>query len=189
MRQFETTDERQVVLCNHDGEPTGVADIATAHRGEGQLHRAFSVFVFRYADQSRELLIQRRSAEKLLFAGRWANTCCSHPAPDDQDICLAGAARLRVECGFSVPLRAVGSFVYRASDPHTHGAEYEHDTVLVGAADLDVKVAVDPKEVADYRWITPQALETALDNDELDFAPWFRQAWDIASVSVRAEDG
>jgi isopentenyl-diphosphate delta-isomerase len=41
----------------------------------GQLHRAFSVFLFRDDDK---MLIQRRAESKITFAGVWSNACCSH---------------------------------------------------------------------------------------------------------------
>merc|ERR1712185_471934 len=45
----------------------------------GPPHRAFSVFLF---NQKNELLMQKRSVEKILFPLHWANTCCSHPLHD-----------------------------------------------------------------------------------------------------------
>jgi isopentenyl-diphosphate delta-isomerase len=184
MNQVETTKRRQVVLCDQDGEPTGCSEILAAHQGEGRLHKAFSVFVFRHTDQGPEILIQQRSADKLLFAGYWANTCCSHPSPADADICQAGQVRLEQECGFSVPLQAVGSFVYQASDPRGRGAEYEHDTVLVGRASADIEVNVDPSEIADYKWVTTRQLKDLLRQDAASFAPWFEPALEHALTGV-----
>lgn len=47
------------------------------------LHRAFSVFVFNAAG---ELLLQKRSDDKILFPQRWTNTCCSHPLYNDLEM-------------------------------------------------------------------------------------------------------
>lgn len=42
----------------------------------GQLHRAFSVFLF---NERGQLLLQQRARHKITFPGVWTNTCCSHP--------------------------------------------------------------------------------------------------------------
>lgn len=42
----------------------------------GILHRAFSVFLF---NSQKDLLLTRRSLDKITFPGVWTNTCCSHP--------------------------------------------------------------------------------------------------------------
>ncbi|KAM0687388.1 isopentenyl-diphosphate delta-isomerase idi1 [Conglomerata obtusa] len=44
------------------------------------LHRAFSVFIF---NSKGELLLQKRSKEKLVFPGMYANSVCSHPFIND----------------------------------------------------------------------------------------------------------
>ena len=72
-----TPSARHVILCDAAGRPSGSADILAAHTGAGQLHLAFSVYVF--SPDRRRLLVQQRSAEKMLWPLVWANTCCSHP--------------------------------------------------------------------------------------------------------------
>ena len=54
------------VVCRsfEDGQP------------RGQLHRAFSVFLF---NSQNKLLLQQRAASKITFPKVWTNTCCSHP--------------------------------------------------------------------------------------------------------------
>ena len=44
---------------------------------KGQLHRAFSVFIFDWSDST--MLIQRRAIGKYHSGGLWSNSCCSHP--------------------------------------------------------------------------------------------------------------
>src|SRR4029077_7014586 len=91
---------RHVVLCDAAGRPHGTAEIVAAHSGEGQLHLAFSVFVF--TPDRRSLLIQQRSREKRLWPLAWANTCCSHPRPGETAV-EAGQRRLGEEMGFTCP--------------------------------------------------------------------------------------
>ena len=162
--------ERLVVLTDEAGNETGLAEILDAHTGEGKLHRAFSVYVFRKNGQ--EILLQQRSTKKLLFANFWANTCCSHPFPEE-DIVQAGERRLQEECGFTLPLHVQGAFVYKAIDPAGNGIEYEHDTLLVGTADSTLPLQPDPAEIAQLEWRnTADVLQNMQSNPEL-YAPWF----------------
>lgn len=172
--------QRRVVLCDSNGITLGDCGVLEAHQHPGELHRAFSVLVFRNQGEDQELLIQRRSPQKLLFASHWANTCCSHPSPEDASVRDAAMNRLREECGFAVPLREVGSFVYRAQDSVSGYWEYEHDTVLVGQADASLNVQPNQAEICDCAWVTKAELDRRLRESPEKFAPWFVPALQIA---------
>jgi len=163
---------KHVILCDEDGTPGGTMELMAAHSGNGVLHRAFSVFVFR--KDGDEMLLQQRSGKKPLFPLAWANTCCSHPQ-QGEDIVKAAEKRLQEEMGFTCPLKVAGSFVYQALDPG-RGAEHEHDTVLIGIIGNDVPVTPDPREVEDWRWVCLMDLQQELDEEPEKFAPWFPEA-------------
>jgi isopentenyl-diphosphate delta-isomerase len=175
---------RRVVLCDEKGNPVRSASLLEAHRGDGLLHRAFSVFVFRNA--ASDLLIQRRSDGKALFPLRWGNTCCSHPGPGDDSLIEAAQRRLGEELGFSVELGEAGAFVYRAEDPRGGWSEYEHDTVIVGSIEGAVSIRADPQEIGDWRWIAVADLERGLRDHAAEYVPWLPQALRIALASPLA---
>lgn len=175
---------RAVIICDHDGNPVGTANVLDVHQGSGILHKAFSVFVFRSAGA--ELLLQQRSQHKRLFPLRWANTCCSHAAPSDAVLISAAGRRLQEEFGFSVGLREAGAFVYRAEDPLTQLTEYEHDTVLVGHANGALAPRPDPSEIAAWQWMPVAALQGALRDDADTYAPWLAPALRIAVTQAAA---
>ncbi len=161
---------RTVTLCDEEGRPTGSMEIVQAHTGGGSLHVAFSAYVFN-PDRSK-ILMQKRSAEKMLWPLTWANTCCSHPFDHERPE-EAGERRLKEELGFSVPLRPHLSFVYRADDPGGRGVEHEYVTLLIGEAEEGVRVHADPKEVAEWQWIDLDELGTDMKENALSYAPWF----------------
>jgi len=167
---------RNVILTDEKGANKGTLDVLEAHSGEGHLHRAFSIFVFR--NNKKELLIQKRSDKKMLWPGFWANTCCSHPS-DNNDLIPSAEKRLMEECGFSCPLTIRDSFVYRAKDPRGAGSEYEYDTVLVGEVD-EVELNPNPNEVSELKWIEVDTLMNEISSHPGDFAPWLIQALDIS---------
>lgn len=156
-----------VVLVDRDDIQIDVASRETAHR-DGLLHRAVSVFVFNDRGQ---LLLQRRAGTKGLFAGRWANTCCTHPRVGETPV-AAGERRLREEMGLTVTLEEVGTFIYRAEDEHSGYLEHELDHVLVGRSDAVPNL--DPNEADAHRWADIGHLRSVVTGSE--YAPWLRSA-------------
>ena len=96
-------------MVDSDDNILGYKSKLECHQGKGILHRAFSIFIFNF---SGELLLQQRSAQKLLWPSFWSNSCCSHPRPGE-DIEEAAHRRLQEELGFDCPLQEVFSFTYK----------------------------------------------------------------------------
>ncbi|MDD5055895.1 MAG: isopentenyl-diphosphate Delta-isomerase [Candidatus Peribacteraceae bacterium] len=162
---------RHVILVDEQNHATGTMEIVAAHSGEGTLHRAFSVYVF--SPDKSSLIIQQRSNKKMLFPLIWANTCCSHPL-EKEEMIASGQRRLKEELGFSVPLKAGPSFVYRAKDPDGKGSEYEHVTTLIGTAPKGIVVRPDPDEAAAWKWIDIPTLLNDLEKYPDFFALWLK---------------
>lgn len=85
----------RILLVNNQDKVIGQADKLEAHQGKGILHRAFTIFIF---SQKGEILIQKRSAQKLLWPLFWETSCSSHPLPG-QDILQIAQKRIRTEIG------------------------------------------------------------------------------------------
>ncbi|HEX6499023.1 MAG TPA: isopentenyl-diphosphate Delta-isomerase [Micromonosporaceae bacterium] len=162
--------ERDLVeLVDEAGVARGQCSVAEAHRAPGQLHRAFSVIL---RDPDGRLLLQQRAAAKTRFPLRWANACCGHPAPGTP-VVAAASRRLAEELGVSaVPLREVGVYAYRATDPATGRVEHEYDHVLVGEVPTDLAVHPDPDEVAEVDWVPATILRDAVQAHPEAYAPW-----------------
>lgn len=161
---------RTVTLVDESGRKTGETDLIDAHTGKGKLHKAFSVYVFN-PDRT-ALLVQQRAAEKMLWPGIWANTCCSHPFENETPR-EAGERRLKEELGFTCALTEGPEFVYRAEDPGGKGVEHEHVTTLIGSADTKVVVTANPKEVVAYKWADLEAIDKEMQTHPDIYAPWF----------------
>lgn len=155
----------------------GVEDLKAAHALPGVLHIAVSVQLLTADGQ---WLLQRRSRAKAIFAGRWANSCCTHPAPGEL---LADAARRRVrdELGLTPSdLIAAGDFRYRALDPDSGLVEHEHDHVFVGQC--TGVPATDASEVEEV-WYGPfsDALARVRGGDG---APWAESVLRMCAVRL-----
>lgn len=163
-------DSEQLILVNADDEPIGHHNKAACHDGHGILHRAFSLFVF---NPRGELLLQQRSRDKRLWPGYWANTCCSHPRLGES-MEQATARRLEEEMGMRCDMQFVFKFEYQA-DYKDLGAEHELCWVYVGQTDDDVRA--NTLEVADWRFVSPEALDAEMAAHPERFTPWLKMEW------------
>ncbi len=161
-----------LVLVDEADRPVGTGEKLEVHR-RGLLHRAFSVVVHRPGPRGVELLLQQRAASKYHSPGLWANACCGHPSPD-LEVGPAARRRLAEEMGIDIPLDPLFVFRYRAE---LAGAMVEHeiDHVLAGefAGEFAGDPRPDPREVADWRWVTLEALDRELRAAPGRFAAWF----------------
>lgn len=163
-------DDEPLVLVNAADEEVGFLDKATAHRGNGTLHRAFSLFVFNPAG---ELLLQERASGKRLWGGYWSNTCCSHPRRGET-MDAAIHRRLEEELGFDCALKFLFKFEYQAQFD-ADGAEHELCWVFVGHAEAVAQV--NATEIAATRWVAPAALDAEMAARPEAFTPWFKLEW------------
>jgi isopentenyl-diphosphate delta-isomerase len=157
----------QVILVDQDDKQLGLLDKDQAHRGKGRLHRALSVFLF---NPQGELLIQQRSQNKKLWPGFWANTCCSHPLPDESTQ-QAAERRLFEELGIRAKLKFHHRFIYRAQYRDV-GSEHELCSVFIGVSSARPKP--DKKEIIQWQYLPLDELKKAVASHPEQYAPWFK---------------
>ena len=158
--------EEKVILVNQNDEKIGLMAKLEAHE-KALLHRAFSVFVF---NDKKELMLQQRALNKYHSPGLWTNTCCSHQRDGENNI-QAGKRRLQEEMGFFVDLEETISFIYKA--PFDNGlTEHEFDHVMIGS--YNGEPAINPDEVAAWKWMPLEAVKTDIMNNPQYYTEWFK---------------
>ena len=168
--EIVSNDGEELILVDELDREIGFKSKSECHAGLGTLHRAFSIFVFNGDD---ELLLQKRSPEKLLWPNYWSNTCCSHPRRGEA-MERAVTRRLAQELGFQCPLTFLYKFKYQAQYGSI-GAEHEYCWVYYGRYDGAVDVNVT--EIAEWRFVSVDALEAELAAAPETFTPWFKMEW------------
>jgi isopentenyl-diphosphate delta-isomerase len=134
-----------IIAVDENGRLTGTIDKMQAHI-KGKLHRAFSVFVF---NRDGQILLQQRADEKYHSAGKWTNTCCSHPRIGEQTD-NAVHRRLLEEMGIDCEVKEIFSFRY--CETLENGLiENEFDHVFFGISDDEPKI--NPSEVKDFKYV------------------------------------
>jgi len=164
-------DDEPLILVDEDDREIGFIDKASAHVGQGVLHRAFSLFVF---NPQGKLLLQQRAPGKRLWPGFWSNTCCSHPRRGET-LDKAIHRRLNEELGLQCPLQYLFKFEYQAQFD-AEGAEHELCWVYAGrSADMPT---VNVNEISALRYISPDALDAEIAARPQTFTPWFKIEWE-----------
>jgi isopentenyl-diphosphate delta-isomerase len=157
-----------VILVDEADRDIGAAEKMYAHE-EGLLHRAFSVVVYRPADDGFEVLLQRRATTKYHCPGKWTNTCCSHPRPGEK-LEAAAHRRLQEEMGFDSTLTNIGKFHYSV-DFDNGLSENEIDHVFIGEY-AGQTVALNPEETDEYQWVPLRQVSDAMDVMPAMYTPW-----------------
>lgn len=165
-------DDEPLILVDGADQVCGYETKATAHQGEGMLHRAFSIFLFTEDDR---VLLQQRSGEKPLWPLFWTNSCCSHPRRGES-YDQAVHRRLREELAIDAELQYVYKFQYQAGFGDL-GAEHELCSVFVGKLPTPVPIDVNPSEVADWRWVSCEETDRLVAEEPERVTPWFVMEW------------
>ena len=174
-----------VIQVSENDQVIGPISKLDSHSGAGEYHRAFSVLLF---NSNNELLLQRRSMDKVTFPGVWANSCCSHPLHSEEEldegnamgVKRAAVRKLEQELGISPDSISIEDFVFMtkmrySSRMNQEWIERELDHILVIQADVDVNP--NTNEVSEVMWVNRDQLEMMLLEEraaEEAVAPWFR---------------
>lgn len=150
--------------------------------GNIPLHRAFSVFLFNTQGQ---LLLQKRTPEKITYPSHFTNSCCSHPIADvpgedeeenNMGILRAAQRRLNYELGISVDQIPIQNFNYLTrihyKDPG-NGLWGEHEIDYVLFLQVDVKMAPNPSEISQISFVPRDSIDEHVKVLE-PLTPWFR---------------
>ncbi len=157
-----------VLLVNKNDQPLGTMEKITAHE-KGELHRAFSVFVF---NNKGELLLQKRASDKYHSGGLWTNTVCSHPKAGE-DVAASAKRRMMEEMGFECDISKAFTFIYK-SNVGDGLTEHEFDHVFFGYSDTHPDP--NPEEVEDWKYVGMDWLNKDVKENADDYTVWFKIA-------------
>lgn len=132
----------------------------------GLLHRAFSIYLF---DDQWRILLQQRAMSKYHAPWLRANTCCSHPFPDESNL-DAAQRRLWEELGFHNTITYLTEFIYQTPVPPDL-IEHEYLHVFVGRYQGE-NINPDPSEVMATQRVDIHEFSHRVQADDSSIAPW-----------------
>lgn len=154
-----TVDENDIVV--------GKEEKVKCHLGNGILHRAFTLMVF---NDKNELLITKRSKEKMLWPDIWDGSISSH-IREGETYESAVKRRMPQELGVkSDNIKLL--FKIRYKTPYKDiGSENEIDATLV--AEGINKVFPNKEEISEHKFVDLKELERDAKKNPEKYAPWF----------------
>tara|TARA_E500000178_G_C16993217_1_gene741849 strand:- start:1353 stop:1925 length:573 start_codon:yes stop_codon:yes gene_type:complete len=175
-------DNEPLMLVDSDDIVIGYEEKAAAHRGNGLLHRAFSIFLF---NDHGEVLLQQRSKLKPLWPEYWSNTCCSHPRRGET-LSHATRRRLKEELNLEAELTFLYKFQYHAMFNNI-GSEHELCSVFIGNVMGRPLPEFNPTEIADTIWVSVDSVDEWLHSDSIQTTPWFAMEWQRIKNEFRGQ--
>ncbi|QTA88168.1 isopentenyl-diphosphate Delta-isomerase [Desulfonema magnum] len=160
-----------LILADKNDQIVGYDTKEKCHQGEGLLHRAFSIFIF---NDHKQVLMQKRSTEKLLWPFYWSNSVCSHPRKGERYE-EAAIRRLNEELGFETSLQFLFKFQYQAQFKNI-GSENEICSVYIGKANGTVQA--NPSEIAEWKYSDIRELTEDVQAHPHRYTPWFKMEWE-----------
>jgi isopentenyl-diphosphate delta-isomerase len=181
MEQMSAVGAEYVVLLDEEGAAAGIASKADVHHQATPLHLAFSCYVFNAA---RELLVTQRAASKSTWPGVWTNSCCGHPAPDEE---LGDAVRRRLdqELGLTAEHSTLVLPRFRYCAEMENGMR-ENEMCPVFCALVVGQPRLDPSEVDDCRWVPWQRFASDVLAGTERVSPWCEQQ--VAELAALGPD-
>jgi len=159
--------QKLLILVDEEDNIVGYEKKEKCHQGEGLLHRAFSILIF---NDDKQLLIQKRGSEKVLWPLYWSNSVCSHPRVGESYE-EAAVRRLEEELGFETRLQLLYKFQYQEGYKDI-GSENEMCSVYIGKANGIVKP--NRSEIAEWTYVDLKNLEADMLTRPHLYTPWFK---------------
>ena len=166
----------EVIAVNEKDEVVGYVKKMEAHR-KGILHRAISVLVF---NDKKEWLLQQRAAHKYHSGLLWSNTSCTHPMQNEETL-EAAHRRLQEEMGMKSELEKKFSFTYKA-ELAGNMIEHELDHVFFGVTNSQPEI--NKNEVASYRYVSTEDLQTEITMFPDQFTEWFKMLFERVKTEL-----
>ena len=181
----------RVNLVDDNDQIVATADKFKAHLGEGLLHQAISLFLFKKNEAGDyELLCQKRSFQKIVGAGQWANTLCGNVAMEENHLACV-KRRLKDELGLVLTpalfdrIEEVTVFKYFAPCNEKYSErEVDHLFVLLLEKSdlLELNLSLNLDEVSDVDWFNWQELLKNKNFKNKEIAPWFKLFLDEVKI-------
>jgi len=159
----------KIQIVDENDEPIGGSTRQEAW-ANGSYYRLVQIVL---RDEDGNFLLQKRSSLKALFPNCWTNAASGH-VDEGETYEISAPRELAEEIGVEVPLEFVGKFLVqkRMDDKIIN----QFNGVFEGKVAHDTKFTIQPLEVSEVRWFTPEELKEKIATSPSEFTPAMVQA-------------
>jgi isopentenyl-diphosphate delta-isomerase len=154
----------RIQIVDADDQPIGSSTRQEAWVN-GSYYRLVQIVL---RDAAGNFLLQKRSAQKPLYPNRWTNAASGH-VDEGESYEVSAPRELAEEIGVDVPLEFVGKFlVQKELDDKIIN---QFNGVFEGRIPHDAEFKLEPEEVSEVRWFTPNELKEKITATPEEFTP------------------
>lgn len=171
-------------LVDNNDNIIGTASKRDCHRvkpdGTIPLHRAFSVFLF---NNKGDLLLQKRSSDKVTYPDCYTNSCCSHPIadiPGEEEgplgVKRAALRRMNYELGIPMDSININNILYLTRIHYMdagNGVWGEHEIDYILFLKQDVKLNPNSNEISEISFVPKNEFDAFIPTLNSELTPWF----------------
>jgi isopentenyl-diphosphate delta-isomerase len=158
-----------ITIVDENGTIVGTEEKDKCHVGKGILHSAFLVMLF---NERAQLMLARRSQEKMLWPDFWDGTVASHyhaQVPQMESV----RQRILYETGAHCrQIDYLFKFRYQAQFEDV-GAENEICDVFVAKDLRSESVSPNNEEISEFKFLKISELEAEIAANSQKMSPWF----------------
>jgi isopentenyl-diphosphate delta-isomerase len=159
--------EEYVILVDKNDKNIGLEEKVKCHLPNGKLHRAFTALLF---DRNGNLVLTKRSSDKMLWPGDWDGTFASHPRENETYVSSA-IRRMPEELGIQCEIDYLMKFEYHVPYKDV-GSENEICGTLVGILDDLSGFKVVEEEISMIKASSAAELTQDLKKNPQIYCPW-----------------
>jgi len=160
-----------LVLVDENDKSLGLEEKWNCHKGQGRLHRAFSLWIFR---TDGKVLLQQRSKQKLLWPEYWSNSCCSHPR-ENESYENATIRRTQEELGLIIEPKLLTKFQYQSNyAPNGKLIGSENEVCALLYAMTNKNPTPNPEEIKLTKYLNIQEIIEQVGLHPELYTPWFK---------------
>ena len=161
----------RIQIVDEDDQPIGASTRQEAW-ARGSFYRLVQIVI---RDENGNFLLQKRSMKKPLYPGRWTNAASGH-VDEGETYEISAQRELKEEIGIDAPLAFVGKFLVQKKEDGKIINQF--NGVFEGNVLHAVKLTLQPEEVSDVEWFSPEDLRESIAKDPNKFTPAMVRAFE-----------